>query len=373
MLENFQQLFIPALLDVEMQSVPGHCSLTRLGSINKQVFGITPDGKFTLSNVRIVYHEVLARYKAVCAGKVWSDPLKVFIKQEPHKKSKILENRLRLIMSVSLIDSMVDRILFQRFANKVTSNYAQTGIMLGWSPVKGGYRLLEAMFMGKETMSIDKSAWDWSVPHWLLKAVLNLILRLAADYPPWWQLAVETRFKCLFEQPTFIFNDGTLGTQNKPGVMKSGCYLTIIINSIAQMILHHKACRLLNLDARLYTFVSMGDDTLQESFPQHAQYVEKLVEMGFKVKWHLHGREAFEFAGFRFKNGYYPAYEDKHLFQLEHLPTSDREKASQLLQCYQLLYYFKKERLKFVLAVTRALGMPEAVLDEDFLSVLAQG
>lgn len=124
-------MILTAVLDVDMSSVPGECSLKYLGQTNGEVFGIDVNGKFNIENLKIVGLEVRERYRQVCCGKPVSDPLKIFIKQEPHKDKKIAEGRLRLIMSVSLIDSMVDRILFMRLAYKVVNNFKDTGIMLG--------------------------------------------------------------------------------------------------------------------------------------------------------------------------------------------------------------------------------------------------
>lgn len=364
-------MFFPAVMDVDLRSVPGECYLQRLGSTNKEVFGVKSNGDFSLENLIIVREGVRSRFNDVISGVVCADPLRVFVKQEPHKMSKIEEGRLRLIMSVSLIDSLVDRILFMRLMCMVVDKFADSKILIGWSPVKGGYRLIENLFQGR-SVSIDKKAWDWSVPHWLLEIVKRVIIDLAVDAPMWWRNAVEARFRCLFVHPLFVFKDGAVGEQAKPGIMKSGCYLTILINSLGQLILHEMAISRLNLDRRLTEpIVVMGDDSLQKWFDGVTQYVEYLQSLGFRLEVQTHDDEP-EFAGFTYKKGYRPAYRQKHYFALSHLDTN-REVALSTLKNYQVLYYFDDEMRTLLRGMARILRMPEAVVDKDTLRAIAQG
>ncbi|APG75955.1 hypothetical protein 3 [Hubei sobemo-like virus 13] len=353
-----------------MNSVPGVCSLSRLGTTNAQVFGMDAEGRFDKSRLDLVYTAVKDRYLAVTQGKTESDPLKVFVKQEPHKVEKLKDDRLRLIMSVSLVDALVDRILFMRLANQVIKKHTLTNILIGWSPLGGGYRLIDALFPG-ETISIDKKAWDWSVPYWLLEAVKGVIKRLAVDAPQWWHDAVDTRFSCLFGDPEFVFPDGTRGRQEQPGIMKSGCYLTILINSIAQLVLHEMAKVSLGLGDEVEPVVVLGDDSLQRKFDRWQEYVDYITALGFRCEVEHHSDEP-EFAGFRYRDKFKPAYFQKHLFNLAHL-TTDREVAQQTLQNYQLLYYFDEPMRRVITDMIRILNMPEAAADELRLRALAMG
>lgn len=352
-----------------MASVPGQCNLSNLGTTNKQVFGVDGNGNFNLQNLRLIRSEVYQRYESLCKGALYADPLKVFIKQEPHKRKKLLDGRLRLIMSVSLIDAIVDRVLFMKLMHKVVRNYARTHIMIGWSPAKGGYRFLNSIFQGMETLSIDKKAWDWTVPIWLLDAVRDVIFKLAADAPDWWRRAVEGRFQMLFRRASFSFSDGSTVVQGKPGVMKSGCYLTIFINSIAQLILHEMASAKLNIVAD--PIVVIGDDTLQKLIAEWKEYVKYLETLGFTLEVERH-QARYEFAGFTYRNDYRPAYTQKHLFMLSHL-TTDRTIALQTLQNYQVLYAFDEEMMKVIKALLRILEMPEGVLSSTRLRELSRG
>lgn len=363
-------MFLVALLDVDLNSVPGQCSLNRLGSTNREVFGVTETG-YDIAKVTVVKAAVWHRYTQVLEGNKLADPIKVFIKQEPHKREKIEDGRLRLIMSVSLVDALVDRILFMKLMWKVVNNYHKTGIMIGWSPVNGGYRLLESKFSGK-TLSMDKKTWDWSVPAWLLDAVCDVIMSLSVSAPVWWKKAVRTRFDCLFEDPEFVFSDGSRAKQSQPGIMKSGCYLTILINSVAQILLHEMAIFSLSIPREeTEPLLVVGDDTLQKWFDRYLECVAYWSSLGFKIEVEQHSGEP-EFAGFKYKNGYIPAYRQKHYFQLAYL-TPNRELAQQTLQNYQILYWFDKDMLDVIVSIARMLKMPEAILDHSLLSAIAQG
>lgn len=369
--EHFFKMFFVAVLDIEMNSVPGICSLARLGTTNKEVFGVDANGHYSIDKLRLIRDEVWHRFDAVTQGKTYSDPLKVFIKQEPHKRKKLEDGRLRLIMSVSLIDAFVDRILFMKLAQKIVTNFHKTNIMIGWSPMAGGYRLISSLFSGMKTLSIDKKAWDWTVPYWLLNSIKRVILHLAVDKPDWWVLAVEARFKCLFEDPVFSFGDGSIGRQTQPGVMKSGCYLTIIVNSLGQLLLHEMAKNTLQLGDVCEPIVVLGDDSLQKHFDRYHEYVGFLQKLGFMLETSEHDGRC-SFAGFTYDNDFKPEYKTKHLFLLSHL-TTDRIVAAQTLQQYQGLYYFDAATRELIKEMIRILDMPEAYVNELSLRAIALG
>lgn len=356
-------------MDVDLDSVPGICSLSRLGTTNRQVFG--SDGEnYSVDRLRLVRLAVRDRYEAVTSGLYEADPLKVFIKQEPHKASKIAEGRYRLIMSVSLVDALVDRILFMKLMWQVVSKFTETKIMIGWNPGSGGYRLMESLFGKQLTMSIDRKAWDWTVKPWLLDAVCDVICQLAVNAPSWWKTAVRVRFSMLFEKPVFVFPDGSYGYQPMAGVMKSGCYLTIFINSVCQLILHRMSLIKLSLDPM--TFVCLGDDTLQAYFDRWEEYVAYQESLGFRVEVEMGRPGEMEFAGFVFGKGYVPAYRQKHLFMLEHL-TTDPDVASMTLFNYQVLYYFVPEMKEYIRDLIDTLELPAAFASDERLVVIASG
>lgn len=292
----------------------------------------------------------------VLSGEDVVNPLQVFIKPEPHKLAKLEEGRLRIISAVSFEDTMVDRLLFHYFAIKVLSTAAQTPSMIGWVPLDGAWRAFRSM-LPSQVLCLDKQAWDWTVQPWLIEVLEAVIHKLAIDAPAWWHELVAARFRYLFHNPVFRFQDGTTYEQDFPGIMKSGCFLTLILNTLAQVILHLEACRRSGEDPLATMPYALGDDTVQAAlFRDYLRYVLELERLGAKVK-PASPQTTVEFAGFKItESTIVPTYQTKHLFRTEFtndLPTT--------LTAFQLLY----ARDDFMFALYQNIAKercPEAVI-----------
>lgn len=357
-------MFKAAVMDLDMNSVPGQCEMSRFGSTNGEALGWdAEDYSFDYERYHYFKSLVKTRLLDVIQSPV-CDEIKIFVKQEPHKKAKVDEGRFRLISAVSLVDSMVDRMLFMRITHRVVPNYVNTGVMIGWNPSAGGFRYLAALFpSGTPLLMADRSSWDWTVQYDMIMAAKEVILRLAVEAPPWWVDAVEHRFSSLFENPVFRFSDGERIVQQQPGIMKSGCYLTILLNSLIQLLLHYELSDNPNI-------VVLGDDTLQED--EDDEYLEKLRDFGITLK--VHRGERIEFAGFYVdEKGYYPAYEDKHVFQLEHMCIDDPEKLGATLENYQILYACVPAKLNVLRSMVEEYGLYENYISDGRLHGLKHG
>lgn len=369
--EHFHDAFFKVLNDVDMNSSPGECVMKTFGSTNAQVLGY--DGESVdFTRVQILYMSVKQRMKELVKEPV-ADPIKIFIKREPHKRKKIEEERYRLISSVSLIDAMVDRILFTRMQMHQLTQIGESPIMIGWSPTQGGYRLLMNMLQKKpeqKYLMIDKSAWDWTVPSWMIEALFNVLCALAPGAPEWWVQMVQARFHMLFDDPYFVFGDGSKAQQMSPGIMKSGCYLTIYLNSIAQLILH--VLIQIRIESEVATVpLCLGDDTIQilKNENDLDRYITEMKSLGFQPK--VKTSESVEFAGFKVGvEDYIPEYLQKHLFRLQHL-TEDVEIAETSLMSYQLLYAFDEDMLKYIQEICIKRGLYKAILSPLKIRLMA--
>lgn len=263
----------------------------------------------------------------------YADPLNVFVKPEPHKTAKLEEGRLRLISGVGLVDAMVDRILFGWIAEAAMNSVTRTPCRVGWNPANGGWREMAARFKDKPIACLDKSAWDWTVQSWLVDALHGFVKELAVGHADWWKYAVSNRMKALFETSVFKFRDGTMIPQVGKGIMKSGCYMTLLFNSVAQVMLHVAVSLRNGQDPTRNVPQAMGDDTIQVSPSDLEAYVKGLESLGCKVKG-AKVRADIEFAGFHISDRrVIPAYPKKHLFNLQY--TGDIEG---YLRAMQLLY-----------------------------------
>lgn len=295
--------------------------MRQYGSDIKTALGMSIEGfqrvysKERVSMLRnLVYHRLLEP--------TIHDHIKVFIKQEPHKLQKLAESRFRLISAVSMVDTMVDRILFGRFQRHLLTQVCATPCMIGWSPVAGGFRYLIDKFRGKKTRGLDKTAWDWTVNEWLIKAVKEVLLSLHEGHTPGFANLVERRWEALFRDSVLEFSNGCVVKQPGWGVMKSGCYLTIVINSIGQMLLHALALNRMTIPLTSLRFVTIGDDVTIEDFPRFDEYEKLILSFGALLK-PSKPTDHIEFAGFVFTteegvDKCWPEYWKKHLFQITH-------------------------------------------------------
>lgn len=347
-----------------MTSSPGLCNLSRLGTTNAQVFGW--DGwKCDPDRLYFVREVVRSRFLLLANHQKRSDNINVFIKPEPHKLKKLREQRYRIISAVSLVDTLIDRILFGWLGRVVLDKVGRTPCMVGWSPIQGGWVGLTALYADKKVLCLDKSAWDWTVQGWLVDLWLRFVKEMAVGAPRWWLDMVDLRFELLFDKARFEFKDGTVVEQQSKGIMKSGCFLTIILNSISQSFLHYIACDRLGWPVRKYQPLSNGDDTVQEVVPDVKAYVRELESLGAKVKGAV-VRNNIEFSGFVFANRVcWPAYWQKHLFNLQYA-----ENLKQVLQAYQIIYVHEPLMFEYLQAVAVSLT-PECVMSKvECLSIM---
>lgn len=372
MLSSFNLIWPYILNDLEYTSTPGHCAFSRYGATNGEALGYD-----------CLRQCVSAEREAKLRQMVWarinepsfSDPIKLFIKPEPHKISKLQDRRYRLISSVSLIDQCVDKFLFLPLASRIqkVAYQMKTPVFIAWSPLKGGHYLLARRFSDvTKYVCIDKSAWDWSVPEWMIKLILVVLKRLAIDAPEWWHELVDARFECLFGNPEYVFSDFGRVIQPVRGIIKSGCYLTIIINSIGQILLHAAACYTNNTPEVLPTLRAvLGDDSCQEYFDGVEAYVSTVEKFGFSCKVQV--LDHLDFAGFYYLDGkFFPSYVSKHLFKLRHLSNDDYIARMTLLN-FQLLYVNEPEMLALVRAIAEVRGYPDVIVPDVRLLAIANG
>ncbi len=311
--------------------------------------------------VAMVEAAVKQRWLRLMNGSV-SDPIYCFIKQEPHKISKAEKKSWRLISGVGLTDSLIDRILYGKWLDAMITSWPLIPSKAGWNPSGGGYRWLAQTFRGKEPVSIDKSAWDWTVNRWHITIIRNLIPRMIVGITDEWRLVFGNRMLSLFSagHPRFKPACGCEFIQLVDGIQKSGCLGTIAFNSIWQVAIHLAAG-----GSEHDVFFSLGDDTVQEYRGRgFEEYIGRLkatgadvkeVDIGFPIKFG--GHNITEFAS-------EPAYRNKHLFNLLYL---DEKVALETLDSYQHLYALDKPVLRLIHnIILREFGPPH-ILSEDYL------
>lgn len=242
--------------------------------------------------------------------------LRVFIKQEPHNPKKVQENRWRLIMASPLDVQVLWHMLFDEQNDKeIEFAYfipSQQGLVLpngGW---KQFYRLWRSR--GYDS-GLDKSAWDWTAPGFLLDLDLEFRYRMCRgkQKEAWFSLA-RRLYDQMFHHSVLMLSDGRLYKQLHPGIMKSGCVNTISTNSHMQVMVHILACSRAGIHYEPLP-VCCGDDTLQRS--DQTADLEHYAAFGAVIK---SASEKVEFVGHEFTDeGPRPLYFEKHLMKFHYV------------------------------------------------------
>lgn len=263
------------------------------------------------------------------------DPIYLFVKQEPHKSSKM--GRKRLISSVSIIDQIIDHMLDDEFNKQIVDNALFGSVKVGWTHLLGGWKVFP-----RGGLSIDKSGWDWTMRWWLCcmcfeireKACLTTG-RLLDE----WRRHAAWRYRALFSCPRFALPDGTIWLQLRPGVMKSGSVKTIVDNSVGQILLHERVLCDLDQEIEDDWIWAMGDDTYQKRPGNLKQYLETLGQYCIVKEYNTNQ----EFAGNRFmaKCRIEPMYKGKHAYKLLY---ADPKVQADLASSYSLLYHRSGQR-----------------------------
>lgn len=315
--------------------------MSRLGPTVGQALGW--DGvKFSPSRLEQFRQVVWARMDQIFAGTYEPYPINVFVKPEPHKLKKLSEGRERLILAVALEDTMIDRMLYGDMQRKMMQHWQDLPVKAGYSPIKGFFRLIAYEFP-RGGLSLDKSGWDWSVPGWLIGLWSDFLEDLAGEPPAWWIKLHRTRFESLYgPRCLYQFPDGHRTTQGFWGVMKSGCYNTLFLNSVGQVVLYILAN--LRLGTPRGRFWTVGDDTVEEPRKDVSEYVAQFEALGFTIKEVVQTQHV-EFCGFlATKQACRPAYLNKHLFKAFY---EGGDSYLDKISIYRLLYAYDDSAYNF--------------------------
>jgi len=198
-----------------------------------------------------------------------ADPVRLFIKREAHKAKKIGEKRWRIIWGVSLIDQIIDRLLYMPLLQQEIKNCAEIPSKPGYNFKSGGTdRFVRKYSNGsRRWVSFDAKSFDITCPAWALLAVRELNERLCITTDEhllnrWRALSQARELASLYG--SFCFSNGVVCRKVKPCIQPSGRLLTISSN-----------CKIVVLCRFIYDIqhgkvpqpneiVAMGDDTVQD-------------------------------------------------------------------------------------------------------------
>jgi len=281
------------------------------------------------------------------------DPVRLFVKNEPHKESKALANRWRLISSVSLIDQLVERLLFGRQNELEISMWKDI-------PSKPGIGLdddgLTAVKAELETfvkpVAADVVGWDWSMQSWQMKLEAEARI-LLCEAAPKAALAIRNRYRAL-SCSVLLTSDGQTYHQQDRGIMKSGAYVTSSTNSRVRW--------WVALLAGATKAITMGDDCVEEYSPQ----AEKTyASLGHPLKMYhvVAPGEHVEFCSHVFAERPYPVTWAKTFYRLlNQRPATHAQKEEFLGQFERDLR--NSSHLAQCLSIIEAVGWPRSKLSK---------
>lgn len=240
----------------------------------------------------------------------------VFVKDEPHKMTKVESNMWRLIIASPLNVQVLWHMCFAEM-NDLVIDYAyelpsQQGIVLN----AGGWRRYMASWISKGyNVGLDKRAWDWTVPGWKLDLALEFRRRMVfGSNKEAWDNIATALYKSMFVECNLMLSSGYVYRQLVPGIMKSGCVNTISDNSVMQVLDHVLACLMTGTEVEPLP-KACGDDTLQCDW--QVSNLAPYEQLGSIVKSVTSG---LEFVGTRFTSeGPQPLYFEKHVYKLPYL------------------------------------------------------
>lgn len=211
-----------------------------------------------------------------------ADPYRLFIKKEPTKKKKVETQFWRLINNLSLVDNLVDRILFTPQDSAEIATWPSLPSKCGSGLTDEDADLL-VKFVEENALNLetDMSHWDITVQEFLMKADIKIRSMLNNASDAW--LNAANNVTILAARRVLMTSDGKLYKRETPGGVASGKKTTSSSNSrmrtlVAQMVGVKFGFDSMNM--------SQGDDAV-EYLPDRVEiddYISYMSTLGLKVK-----------------------------------------------------------------------------------------
>lgn len=236
-----------------------------------------------------------------------TDPVKVFVKDEPHSEKKMLSGKLRIIAAVSLKEQIKTKIIANAQNKAEIACWETCPSKPGLGLHDEGLRILAAnaraiLRHGQRISCTDISGWDWSMQYWELMLdakIRNSLAGTSNDSV----FGLFTRQHAHFVAASvFVTPDGSMYEQTILGGQLSGDQNTSPTNSRGRICASLFARILAKeplLKEGLFDINAAGDDCFERAFPG---LKEGLEVIGHKVKdeTYYDSVEGFEFCSQRF-------------------------------------------------------------------------
>lgn len=334
---------------LDPKSSPGY-PLMRLAKTNGDLLKVAKATVVALAVERLErlekadYGEMLGLTAEQLVERGFCDPVRVFVKNELHSELKVAQGRMRLIMSISVVDQLVERVLNSAQNQSEIRVWEDIPSKPGLGLHDEGLASLEAQIkkLGRPQSS-DITGFDWCVSQWWLDFDAVARERLSGDVS-----GMHLKRACCLGLSVIVFSDGVMWAQTTRGVQKSGSYNTSSTNSRIRA-----ACAFIvgwrnGIDPAV---IAMGDDAVERAGV--GDPVSAYARLGFKLK--ELSTAAIEFCAYRFDlvGGFFPVRWQKMLATMLAREPRDVAHAAELRAA--LAYELRHSGM-----VERALGIVSA-------------
>lgn len=201
--------------------------------------------------------------------------LKAFNKSEPTKKSKLAQGMPRIIVGLPLHKLLKHASVFKNLAFSMTDNWKKSPVKYAFAHGNAGHIENLAQWLGRgKLQESDKKNWDYMFQEWCFVACRKIVQELAVrplNMPEeefaQYLVDVEAAFAEICVNSRYRTSSGHVYSPKANGIMKSGWFLTIVVNSMAQITLNTLVLmRLGCTDEEIldkHKIVAGGDDVLQ--------------------------------------------------------------------------------------------------------------
>ncbi|APG75692.1 hypothetical protein 2 [Beihai sobemo-like virus 21] len=343
---------------LDKNSTPG-IPYNTIAPTNAEVFGW--DGYKYTKNLDMLYNDVFERMVDLLSGPA-SNPINLFLKPEPHKKSKCEAGAWRIIWGCSCVDQMVALVLWYPNVDKIVNQWGMSPSMIGWTPQRGGHKWLSELFNARHesVQCADKSAWDWTVQFWVCVAVSYVLVNLMVGASEAQRVIAHNHCMAMLGYQTVQFGKKKLKFQI-PGRLPSGWFWTIFFNCAGQASVDSLASQRVGEvpDPKLK---AMGDDTAQTVRSDAYWKAVNQLCIVKQIDTFKPGDE-FEFCGtlMNHERGT-PAKRGSHAFRLHFLRD---ECAAEGLVSYALLYAHDPAAFATISALQCEIGRYDTLITRD--------
>jgi hypothetical protein len=220
------------------------------------------------------------------------DVVSPFIKDEPHPPRKVATESWRIVQCVSMIDQLVERVLYSRPVLAIKRSYPTSSAVVGIGFTDDDTELFHAearAALGPDLVPTDIKGWDRALGSRYVTESGESIIR-SADRPcAAWENAVRNHVYGLINPVFIVEHKGHHILLIRPveGGMLSGSYMTTTFNTLSRLDVSSTAGALKAKAA--------GDDAL-EVFPEEFDYKAAYESIGFEIRESANAQEGtFEF------------------------------------------------------------------------------